>query len=279
VSNRAAAQALAKRQAMDVDRVVARSGVVPSRIWQVAADAARARKVKGKIRPFDETIVAAAVQELTDVMSFTYLMRLRLGKRRRRQARGLTLASPVHTAAAQIAGQFEIDLGNISKRFEPIAGKAIKSSMKSIRDVMNDALEEATIGGLTSGDAVEEVLQALQDHGITARSNAYVETLVRTHSSIAYGAAHKVSYQNDVDLWGFEYVTVGDDRVREEHEILDGTKRKAGDPFWDRFWPPNGWNCRCQAIAIYDDEERQTPVPDDAEPDDGFDFDPAELVE
>ncbi len=46
------------------------------------------------------------------------------------------------------------------------------------------------------------------------------------------------------------YSTVGDDRVRPEHEELDDVTRPVDDAFWDTYYPPNGWNCRCDVIQI-----------------------------
>lgn len=54
-----------------------------------------------------------------------------------------------------------------------------------------------------------------------------------------------------------EYRTAGDARVRDEHRELNGTIRPVSDKFWDRFYPPNGWNCRCTVIRINSGE--QTP--------------------
>lgn len=52
-----------------------------------------------------------------------------------------------------------------------------------------------------------------------------------------------------------QYQTVGDGRVRPEHAALDNIVRKVGDPFWSKFMPPNGWNCRCDVIQLDDVEE------------------------
>ena len=282
MSSRREVRAIALRQAKDVDRVVGRSGVLASRIYRAAIDAARSNKVHGatiRVKLFDEELVHAAKDELAEIMAFSYLMRMRLAKRRRSQARALVFASPVHSDAKRIADLFELDLGNIKKKFEPIADEAIDISMRDIRDVMNKALADATKEELGTQDSTDNVIEALRDKGISPRSTYYVENLVRTHAAIAYGAAHRVSFSNDPDLWGYEYVTVGDDRVRDSHERMDGMIRKKDDPIWTKWWPPNGWGCRCQTVAIYDDEEKQTPVPKDADPDEGFDFDPGELVE
>lgn len=41
---------------------------------------------------------------------------------------------------------------------------------------------------------------------------------------------------------------------REEHKALNGKVFLATDPFWDTFYPPNGFNCRCDVIPLTDDE-------------------------
>ena len=41
------------------------------------------------------------------------------------------------------------------------------------------------------------------------------------------------------------YRTMEDDRVRPEHQALDGITLPLSDPFWNKYYPPNGWNCRC----------------------------------
>lgn len=285
LATRRSAKSVADAQARDIERVVARSGVLASRLWRVAANAADSRRVIGaggvkRVPIFDENLVGACVTELSEIMAYSYLLRRKLANRRRKMSKDvrLELSSPVHSLAAKVANQIDIDLGVIRKRFEPLSKKAISRSVSDIRDVMNRALANATREGLPTSAATDEVIFALRKHGIQPRSSTYIETLVRTHSAISYGVAHKETFANDPELWGFEYLTVGDDRVRVEHEELDGIARKKDDPFWTKFWPPNGWNCRCQAVAIYDEDAAQTRVPDNVKPDEGFDTDFSELL-
>lgn len=42
-----------------------------------------------------------------------------------------------------------------------------------------------------------------------------------------------------------QYETAGDERVRLEHQDLEGITLPVDHPFWDTYYPPNGWNCRC----------------------------------
>lgn len=57
----------------------------------------------------------------------------------------------------------------------------------------------------------------------------------------------QVEQKNDYDL---RYLTVGDSRVRQEHQSLDNFTAPVEDPVWDRIYPPNAWNCRCEVIQI-----------------------------
>jgi SPP1 gp7 family putative phage head morphogenesis protein len=57
------------------------------------------------------------------------------------------------------------------------------------------------------------------------------------------------------------YHTVGDGRVRPEHAALDGTTRPINDSFWRKYYPPNGWNCRC-TVMQGSAEESITPKKD-----------------
>ena len=47
-----------------------------------------------------------------------------------------------------------------------------------------------------------------------------------------------------------QYRTAKDERVREQHRLLDGITLPPSDKFWDEFFPPNGWNCRCSAVQV-----------------------------
>ena len=56
---------------------------------------------------------------------------------------------------------------------------------------------------------------------------------------------------DEADLYpGLRYRTIGDGRVRHDHRKLDGVVRAVDSPFWDRYYPPNGWNCRCDVEPV-----------------------------
>lgn len=70
----------------------------------------------------------------------------------------------------------------------------------------------------------------------------------------SYLAARWEDYDDDAVL---VYTTAGDDRVRESHEELDGITLPKNHSFWDTYYPPNGWNCRCTVFPTT--TNRRTP--------------------
>lgn len=61
-------------------------------------------------------------------------------------------------------------------------------------------------------------------------------------------------WEQDGDTYNLQYRTAGDHRVRREHAALHGVTLPPSDPFWNKFLPPNGWNCRCTTIQVRKDK-------------------------
>lgn len=59
------------------------------------------------------------------------------------------------------------------------------------------------------------------------------------------------------DLYpNLRYVTVGDERVRAEHQKWDGTVLPIDHPWWKTHYPPNDWGCRCDVERTDDPPTR-----------------------
>lgn len=54
----------------------------------------------------------------------------------------------------------------------------------------------------------------------------------------------------DADRYYLQYRTAGDNRVRPEHAVLNKITLPATDDFWNKYYPPNGWNCRCTVVKV-----------------------------
>ena len=63
---------------------------------------------------------------------------------------------------------------------------------------------------------------------------------------------YKTQVDNAENRPYWEYVAVMDTATRPEHAMLNGLIYRYDDPFWQSFYPPNGWRCRCRVNALSD---------------------------
>lgn len=66
--------------------------------------------------------------------------------------------------------------------------------------------------------------------------------------------------QENKDLFpNLEFRTVGDDRVRKDHQELHGIIKPIDDAFWREYYPPLDWRCRCDVVATAADPKGEVP--------------------
>lgn len=167
-------------------------------------------------------------------------------------------------------GKFDVEL------FEFISRdliKALDDKPKRMADVgftyqhQNDAFrtaQELNIFQFSAAKTLEEIKQLNQ---IYRDSNSFEEfykksteltgKFNKTWQQTEYASATNISSASETyhrlkakeNLFKYwQYKTVGDDKVREEHEKLDGVILRANDKRWDKIYPPNGWRCRCYIV-------------------------------
>lgn len=154
------------------------------------------------------------------------------------------------------------ELDAIQAQYEARALRVLDDATAAVEAELQAALIKTTLAGEHAREGVKAMREAFAAAGITPQNSYTLENLFRTQTQLAYGAARWQAGQDEAVqeiLWGYTYVTVGDDRVRPEHAGLDGTTLPKGDPFWKRAWPPNGYSCRCSTIEVF--EERAVVQP------------------
>lgn len=72
-------------------------------------------------------------------------------------------------------------------------------------------------------------------------------------------AARWEGFMKDGDRYNLQYRTQNDEHVRPEHAALDGVTLPPSDPFWEEYYPPNGWNCRCTVVQVRKSKYPVTP--------------------
>ncbi len=93
---------------------------------------------------------------------------------------------------------------------------------------------------------------------INAKYNRHhLETEYNTARNAAEHARKWNEYQEDAELFpNLKYMTVADGRVRQEHSALHGVIKPMNDDFWSKYYPPNGWNCRCYVVQTAEDPDK-----------------------
>lgn len=169
----------------------------------------------------------------------------------------------------------------LAARYKTDAIKILSDAGTKIESALQKLTNELIISGAPLNEGIAKLSEGFDNLGLTPKNGFQLETIFRTKSQIAYNAGR---WQADQDpdiqsiLWGYQYTTVGDSRVRPEHAALNGVKLPKDDPFWLTFWPPNGYGCRCAVIPIYEEVQIQRPpkfVPGteiEVAPDKGFNF-------
>lgn len=126
---------------------------------------------------------------------------------------------------------------------------------------MIEELRDLKAQGLSRADWEDKARGVLRRH-----NRLYLRAEVQAATAGAQAAESWQEFQRRKYLYpNLRYETAGDERVRESHRSLDGIVKPVDDPFWDVYYPPNGWNCRCKVIQT---DEHVSPA------DQAADFDP-----
>lgn len=130
--------------------------------------------------------------------------------------------------------------------YASIARSATDKTMSEVRDRLVKDARDIAVG---AGKNVS-VRAAMKKAGVSRDDAALYATIIKTHTAMAFNTAVWSNYAKEPGTWGFAYETAMDERVRPEHEELQGARYPTGHPFWDTNTPPNGWNCRCRLRRI-----------------------------
>ena len=139
--------------------------------------------------------------------------------------------------------------------------------LQDIRDSLDKSLAE----GKTFQQFQKEIKPTLQKKGwwgeqfvgdskgniekVQMGSLSRLKTIYQTNMQTSYMAGrYKTQIDNADERPYWQYVAVMDHRTRPEHAELNEQTFRYDDPFWESFYPPNGWRCRCRVRALSKDE-------------------------
>lgn len=121
-------------------------------------------------------------------------------------------------------------------------------TLKELREINDLLFDEA--GDLRSFSAFKKECK----HIYSTYNQDWLRAEYNHAVASATSAARWHEFQAEKEVMpSLEYSTVGDKRVRQAHQLLDGIIRPIDDDLWKTHYPPNGWNCRCRVLQS-DDE-------------------------
>ena len=93
--------------------------------------------------------------------------------------------------------------------------------------------------------------------------NTYNSNYLRAEYNFVQSSAEMATkwerFSEDGDRYNLQYRTANDGKVRPEHAALNGVTLPPSDPFWEEYYPPNGWNCRCTVVQVRKSKYPATP--------------------
>ena len=142
-------------------------------------------------------------------------------------------------------------LGEIHAKSFTVTGATKINLLNDIRQ----GIQQAHDNGSTITDFRKVFDTSVQKHGWTYKGKRGWRTRVifNTNMRTAAMAGRWAQIQRTKDTRPYlEYLTVGDNRVRDVHRAWDGTILPIDDPWWDTHYPPNGFGCRCTVRTLND---------------------------
>lgn len=138
----------------------------------------------------------------------------------------------------------------LEQNIYPFAGAKTLSQLEDMRNLLFDA----------NGNIKDFNQFAADTLNIHTQYNLHWLRAEYNHAIAASTmAARWQDIQNDKDIYpNLIYQTIGDERVRPQHAVLDNIIRPVDDAFWTWAYPPNGWNCRCDAQQTTENETENT---------------------
>ena len=168
--------------------------------------------------------------------------------------------------------QFRIELletPKIQEFIEAHAG-ALDSSFKQVEmsDLMRRRLERSNyiFSGMKTFHELNEAFPSLLDENgnrkpferflndVRKIDKTYNHNYLRAEYNFVHNSAQMAAKWEEFSQYGdrynLQYRTANDGKVRPEHAALHGVTLPITDSFWEEFYPPNGWNCRCTVVQV-----------------------------
>lgn len=183
---------------------------------------------------------------------------------------------------AMTPAEYDALVASVGEYANSMAFTVSRITSADVLQGLHDAISRAIEEGTTFWDFREDVDALMEKLGWEGMAPYRLDNLYRTNVQTAYNVGrHKQmkAIANRRPYW--EYDAVNDSRTRPSHLAHDGKIYHNTHPFWDTWYPPNGYRCRCKVNSLSAAEMGEEGLTEstqgtDLKPDEGFDFNPAE---
>lgn len=119
----------------------------------------------------------------------------------------------------------------------------------SIMETTFDILKAKIVDGVKNGDGVDVIAKSIKDY-FNDLSTGRAKTIAQTETNFVLSKATNDAYTQSNIVTGKEWLTVGDDKVREEHVENDGVIVAKGQAFpsGEEYPAEHSVNCRCALL-------------------------------
>ena len=149
------------------------------------------------------------------------------------------------------------DFKTLQKLTENVFQFSASKDFNLLRDMTN-ALKDSDGKMRSFDDFRQEVDRMNAKYNINWLRTEYNQAVASSQC-----AARWTDYGKHADKNPFlQYQAVMDANTRAEHAALHGVIKRYDDDFWDKYYPPNGWGCRCEVIQLPGKNHKETPDAD-----------------
>lgn len=128
-----------------------------------------------------------------------------------------------------------------------VNGIAKGDELATVYGSLSRALEE----GISFADFKRDCRGIFEKRGWSGRRAWRVDNIFRTNIQTAYNVGRYKQLQAaraTRPYWMYD--AVNDRRTRPTHRALNGKVFPADHPFWENWYPPNGFRCRCGVTSL-----------------------------
>ncbi|GAB7082294.1 phage minor head protein [Megalodesulfovibrio paquesii] len=122
---------------------------------------------------------------------------------------------------------------------------------------VHQGMEAAIRDGITLEQFKKSLANVWEESGWIGEKAWRMDNIFRTNLQTAYNVGRyrqMAEVAEERPYW--QYSAVNDSRTRPTHRALHGKVYRHDSPFWDTWYPPNGFRCRCKVKTLSAEDVR-----------------------